>query len=118
MATKKTTKSPRASAGKPAAKKTSAKRPAAAKKTAKKPRKRTAVPIGKHAASRRGGRPCTTCAKLHSKRQHGSHAEGPVAQYSYKTRAAGKRKAPEAPEAPEARKRAAKKPRAKKASAT
>lgn len=52
-------------------------------------RKSRAVPVAAHPPSPRGGRPCKACAKIHSKRQHGSHAEGPRIAHSYKTRAEG-----------------------------
>lgn len=97
-------------AQKAAAKRVKPRAETAAKKARK--RKTRAVPIAAHPPSPRGGRPCKACAKIHSKRQHGSHAEGPRIAHSYKTRAEGifakpkmKRKA--------AKKRAARKARAK-----
>ena len=85
-------------------------REAPKKKTRK--RKSRAVPIAAHPPSPRGGRPCKACAKIHSKRQHGSHAEGPRIAHSYKTRAEGIRAKPKM-KRKAAKKRTARKARAK-----
>lgn len=61
-------------------------RKAPRKAAPRKPRKRVAATVAAHPPSPRGGRPCKACAKIHSKRQHGSHAEGPAQAHSYKTR--------------------------------
>lgn len=63
----------------------------------KKPRKRKsrATPVAAHPPSPRGGRPCKACDELHSRRQHGSHAEGPALSGSYKARRRKKAEASE-----------------------
>lgn len=76
MAAKKTAKK----TARKAPRKTARKAPAA-RKTA---RKSTAPRVRAHRPSPRGGPKCKSCEKLHSKRQHWSHAEGPAQEHSFK----------------------------------
>lgn len=63
-----------------AARKPAGERPA--RRAARKPARQ----VPKHGASDHGGPDCKACGKLHSKRQHWSHAKGAPQEHNYKVR--------------------------------
>lgn len=107
MAAKKTAKRTKIKYPEKSAARSTRKRPAtkkaAARKRAAAPAKRRAPLVRAHRASPRGGRACEKCGHPHTKREHGSHAEGARQESSYRTWPSRAREA--AREAPPPRRR-------------